>query len=250
MMETDAIREQRRLKFLAKMEKKDQLNKNKFIKKPDTNISQKSPYQIDNTNSNNGTINRSPYNQDNNNDNGTLASKFTPINNIKKDSHEYPYYQSNLNQFTPKSQPQNSTSNHSSYVQKYTNLTKLKQNITTTFYIKKITLLVLIILHCLQFQMIYHWKTFLTTVIITELTAIITMFKINSQIKKIAEIKENIPEENNNQFEQVTNFFVSNFGFVDSIFSYYNIAFDLISDFSFIALINVLYFLITSYLSD
>ena len=138
---------------------------------------------------------------------------------------------------------------HNIKCQIYTNLTKLKQNITTTFYIKKTALLVLIILHCLQFQMIYHWKAFLTTVIITELTAIITMFKINSQIKQIAEIKENIPEENN-QFEQVTYFFVSNFGFVDSIFSYYNIAFDLISDFSLIALINVLYFLITSYLSD
>ena len=33
MMETDAIREQRRLKFLAKMEKKDQLNKNMYCGK-------------------------------------------------------------------------------------------------------------------------------------------------------------------------------------------------------------------------
>lgn len=241
-METDAIREQRRLKFLAKMEKKDQLHKNKIIK---TNTIQKS--QVDNTNSNNGTIQKNPYNQDNNRN--ITHGQATPFNSIKKDSFEDAYYQRNLTQSTPKAKPQKFTSNHSSYAQKYTNLTKLKQNIATTFYIKKVALVVLTIVHCLKFKMIYQWKNFLATVIITELTAIFTMFTINNQIKKIAEIKENSPEEKN-QFEQVTNFFVSNFGFVDNIFSYYNIAFDLISDFSFIALINVLYFLIASFKSN
>ena len=126
------------------------------------------------------------------------------------------------------------------YLSKYNTLNRSKAYIKLIGYLKKILLMILTLMHCINQYINIEPNQFIVTAAIVEITSFLILYKINSNIKNIS---GNNQQEEDSKIEKMANQFIDTFGFVDTMFMIYNFAYELFTDFSLILLVHVGYFI-------
>ena len=229
-MESQKIKEDRRSKFLKKMEMKNKANK-----KESNNNKLKQTNKIDN------------IPQDKNLDNHNQTSFY----NKKSNLNEKNLNQNNeiLNQNLQKELLNNNQSkkeiDFKSIIEqqnKYDYMMNF-QNI-----IKKILIIILSIIHCINYPPLDNEFVFKYTFIILELSSFFFnryYYSKKADLRKKM-INSNIDNDRQNQIEKLIQTLLNNFGFLSQIFVFFKAFKDVISDISILISINVIYFIIKS----
>ena len=223
MMETEEIRKQRRMKFLQKMEAKNKQTQNKYSRSSNSLMNKNIPEQP------------SPYNANNN-----THFDFSNIQSNPNPERAFPHTPTNVNNNKVNDKESNTT--NSMYLSKYNTLNRSKAYIKLIGYLKKILLMILTLMHCINQYISIEPNQFIVTAAIVEITSFLILYKINSNIKNIS--GNNQQEEGDSKIEKMANQFIDTFGFVDTMFMIYNFAYELFTDFSLILLVHVGYFII------
>ncbi len=252
-MESHKIKEDRRAKFLAKMQNKNKSKKDKKetdIKPPSEQKPQPIPQvnpipqqplpNLNNILNNNNSNNNS--NSSNNNTNPDL-SKF--INNLNS-------FSKMINTTLKGNSQDNTAADKTQFQPNYQNTPKINYNeilektnqfdymINFQSILKKILIIILTILHCLNYQPLNNSFIFKYTFIVLEMSSLLFNKYYNDQKNNLI---KNI--QNNNMVGQPpaqTDLF--SFGIFNYVFFIFNLIRDIIADISIIIIINIMFFLI------
>ena len=238
-MESNEIKENRRAKFLSKMNFINNFNQNNY-----------------NTNTNNNLIyhpQNIPGNQSINNFYNNQYQYHNPGNNINNNSGYH-----NFNSFNTYQQNNVLNNSPNNYQFKYNNnenkinftilLDKMNQfdyMINFQIILKKIFIIILTILHCLDYPPLNNSFIFKYTLIVLEMSSLLFNKYYNEQKKNLNK-KNNINEEPSGQIEIIVEFLKSQFTIFNQFFYVIKFIIDMIIDFSILFIINVLFFIISN----
>lgn len=260
-MESQKIKDNRRTKFLSKME-----NKKKTIKKQSQNSSpfnniysmpQISPFSqgqnIHTINTNFNYINNQNLNNLNNNIDLLHNLTNQNINNIRANN----YLNNNLNNNFGNNYINN---NFQSYYRKRPkiNYNQLLEKIEQFDYminfqsiLKKIIIIILTILHCLKYTPLQKIFIFKYTLIVLEISSLLFNKYYYDQKKYLTENVLN--QKNNNisvqppdQKDSISQLLMDNLGIFNKAIVFYNFIKDIIADIFILFIINVTFFLINN----
>ena len=238
-MESNEIKENRRAKFLSKMNFINNFNQNNY-----------------NPNTNNNLI----YHQQNipgiqsiNNFYNNHYQYHNPGNNINNNSGYH-----NFNSFNTYQQNNVLNNSPNNYQFKYNNnenkinftilLDKMNQfdyMINFQIILKKIFIIILTVLHCLDYPPLNNSFIFKYTLIVLEMSSLLFNKYYNEQKKNLNK-KNNINEEPSGQIEIIVEFLKSQFTIFNQFFYVIKFIIDMIIDFSILFIINVLFFIISN----
>jgi hypothetical protein len=262
-MEDKKIKENRRAKFLAKMGNKNKPKKD--IKEP--NIAPPSKTEI---NSQPQPISpANPNSQQPNTQTTKLPSLNSIMNNSNNSNPDLNKFINNLNSFskmintTLKSNNQDNSfgnNNNNQSQSTYQNSPKINYNevlekmsqfdymINFQSILKKILIIILTILHCLNYQPLNNSFIFKYTFIVLEMSSLLFNKYYNDQKKSLT-----MGTQNNNmtgqppdQMENISQFIKNNFDIFNYVFFIFNLIRDIIADISIIIIINIVFFLINN----
>ena len=238
-MESNEIKENRRAKFLSKMNFINNFNQNNY-----------------NPNTNNNLIYHQqniPGNQSINNFYNNQYQYHNPGNNINNNSGYH-----NFNSFNTYQQNNVLNNSPNNYQFKYNNnenkinftilLDKMNQfdyMINFQIILKKIFIIILTILHCLDYPPLNNSFIFKYTLIVLEMSSLLFNKYYNEQKKNLNK-KNNINEEPSGQIEIIVEFLKSQFTIFNQFFYVIKFIIDMIIDFSILFIINVLFFIISN----
>ena len=238
-MESNEIKENRRAKFLSKMNFINNFNQNNY-----------------NPNTNNNLIyhpQNIPGIQSINNFYNNHYQYHNPGNNINNNSGYH-----NFNSFNTYQQNNALNNSPNNYQFKYNNnenkinftilLDKMNQfdyMINFQIILKKIFIIILTILHCLDYPPLNNSFIFKYTLIVLEMSSLLFNKYYNEQKKNLNK-KNNINEEASGQIEIIVEFLKSQFTIFNQFFCVIKFIIDMIIDFSILFIINVLFFIISN----
>jgi len=238
-MESNEIKENRRAKFLSKMNFINNFNQNNY-----------------NPNTNNNLIyhpQNIPGIQSINNFYNNQYQYHNPGNNINNNSGYH-----NFNSFNTYQQNNVLNNSPNNYQFKYNNnenkinftilLDKMNQfdyMINFQIILKKIFIIILTILHCLDYPPLNNSFIFKYTLIVLEMSSLLFNKYYNEQKKNLNK-KNNINEEPSGQIEIIVEFLKSQFTIFNQFFYVIKFIIDMIIDFSILFIINVLFFIISN----
>ena len=111
--------------------------------------------------------------------------------------------------------------------------------------LKKIFIIILTILHCLDYPPLNNSFIFKYTLIVLEMSSLLFNKYYNEQKKNLNK-KNNINEEPSGQIEIIVEFLKSQFTIFNQFFYVIKFIIDMIIDFSILFIINVLFFIISN----
>ena len=235
-MENQKIKEDRRRKFLEKMESRNKANK--MNKKQ--------------SNNNNNTNNFSTSIQQNKIDNQQQNK-----NNINNINNQSPFFNiasnpniNNINQNQVKDLLNNIFNNQNKKEIDFKNIIeqtdKYDYMINFQNILKKIFIIILSIIHCLNYPPLNNIFVFKYTFIILELSSVFFnkyYYSKKADLRKMI-IDPNKDNEYQNQVTKIIQSILNNFGFVSQIFVYFKAIKDVFSDICILVIINSIYFII------
>ena len=253
-MESREIKENRKAKFLSKMVFKNNIINHESIYNPITNNSSLSyrqnfpeNYQINNffnnpyQNSQNIINNNNVDNDSNNNfQNFNSFFQYQHNNTINNSPHNNYLFQYNQNE--PKI-------NFSILLEK---LNQFDYMINFQIILKKIFIIILTVLHCLNYSPLNNCFIFKYTLIVLEMSSLLFNKYYNVQKKSLTENSLNQNNNNNNReqpsepIETIAKFLKNNLRTFNQFFYLFKFLVDIIIDFSILFIINVFFFIINN----
>jgi hypothetical protein len=216
MSESQAVRDQRKARFMEKMKLK-----NKGIKSFDKEIN-------------------------------------TGFSNVNKQTeflgkNEQMYSNNNINNNTNKGK----VHDDGKYLERYTKIGKYKNYKTYVILIKKISIILLSILHCLYYNKITLSKyQIIFTSFILEFTALAIDFTLTYNIKALSPKSNSTPLDQSMQIqstgsylEKNFNYIITNYSFIDNFINLFTILKDAFSDYFICLSINIFFIIFSSYKS-
>jgi hypothetical protein len=250
-MESQKIKENRRAKFLAKMENQNKTKKEKKETPSEPNPQPKpqpnpvSPQKLPNLNE---IIKNNTSNTNTNNPN--LNMFINNLNSVSK-----------IINSTLKSNTQDNTHNNDNQFQPtYQNAPKINYNevlekmnqfdymINFQSILKKILIIILTILHCLNYQPLNNSFIFKYTFIVLEMSSLLFNKYYNDQKKSLTRgiQNNNMAGQPPDQMEKLSQFIKNNLDMFNYVFFIFNLIRDIIADISIIIIINIMFFLINN----
>jgi len=231
-MENQKIKEDRRRKFLEKMESRNKANKGnkkQSNNNPNNNNTSIPQNKIDTPQQNKNTINQSPF--------FNMAS--TPnINNINQNQAKD--LLNNIFNNQNKNKKEIDFKNIIEQTDKYDYMINF-QNI-----LKKILIIILSIIHCFNYPPLNNIFVFKYTFIILELSSVFFnkyYYSKKADLRKMI-VDPNKDNEYQNQITKMIQSILNNFGFVSQIFVFFKAIKDVFSDICIFVIINSIYFII------
>ena len=250
-MESQKIKENRRAKFLAKMENQNKTKKEKKETPSEPNPQPKpqpnpvSPQKLPNLNE---IIKNNTSNTNTNNPN--LNMFINNLNSVSK-----------IINSTLKSNTQDNTHNNDNQFQPtYQNAPKINYNevlekmsqfdymINFQSILKKILIIILTILHCFNYQPLNNSFIFKYTFIVLEMSSLLFNKYYNDQKKSLTRgvQNNNMAGQPPDQMEKLSQFIKNNLDMFNYVFFIFNLIRDIIADISIIIIINIMFFLINN----
>ena len=288
-MESQKVKENRRAKFLAKMENKNKANKkeeskkqkivpkdkpineNKVIpqsniiqsNKPENTLEQKNQNAVNNLTgnlpSNNPETEKNKLNNINENNNNLNLNQFienlNSFNNLIKQS-------VNKNKVNDSLKNNNLNNDKNKVIndnQQKNDFTKINFNevleksnqfdymISFQSFLKKILIIILVVIHCLNYPPLDNCNILKYTLIVLEISSLFFNKYYNDQKKQLTKNSLSQNNENGqspNKIDKLSQFLMTNFNAINSIFVIVNVIKDIISDIAILFIINVLFFLL------
>ena len=272
-MESQKIKENRKAKFLAKMENKNKVNK-KETKKKDSTPSNTNPSSANNpisqkpdlpinqpTNSSFEQVNKNPNNIITNNikNNPNLNTFINNINSFNKminqnfeDNQKKNILNDNLNNNNNNNNSQTPSNNKGSpkinFNELLEKINQLDYMINFQNILKKILIIILSILHCLNFSSLENSFILKYTLVALEISSLFFNKYYNDQKKIIKNsiVKNNKDGQSIHQIEKISQFVMDNFGIFNLVFIIYNFIMDIFADISILFIINIVFFLMNT----
>ena len=269
-MESQKIKDNRRAKFLAKLESQNKANKKDKPKKvstadtsqpqpnsqinlasPQTNI-QPNPTPSTQTTSNANNNNINEFNLNN------MMNTFSSLNNIlgqnaMNNQQKNLFNNNNNNNFNNNGNnksdfiPNNQGGQKFNYNEIMEKLNQIDYMINFQSVLKKILLIILSIIHCLQYQPLDNGFVLKYTLIVLEISSLLFNKYYNDQKKNLSKnYNNNTLGQTPNQLEKITQFLTNNFGIFNQAFFIIITIKDIFVDISIMFIINVLFFLMNS----
>ena len=242
-MESQRIKENRREKFLSKMEKRNN-NNNCRSNNLSSFISNTSPITKDYPSifQFSGVNNQKKCNYLNNNPN---LSSFTGNNNSYFNSFNQNHFTNNSVNNQIKFNHNNNKVNYSEIIEK---INQFDYMINFQSIIKKILLIILTLFHCWNYPPLEDTFVFKYTFIILELTSLFFNKYYNDRKKEISKNGFNNYDNGKSsdeigKIDLIFNYLIKYFGIFNHIFVIINFVNDFILDLSIIFIINILFFL-------
>ena len=241
-MESARIKENRKAKFLSKMDFNNNIIYNNSIsygQNPPENHQvnnfynnpyQNSPYHINNNNADN----------ESNNNYQNFNSFFQHQQNNVLNNNPNNNFQFQYNQNEPKI-------NFSILLEK---LNQLDYMINFQSILKKIFIIILTVLHLLNYSPLNNCFIFKYTLFVLEMSSLLFNKYYNEQKKNLT--KNNLKQNNNNMFEQpselieVITIIFKNLRYFNQFFYLFKFLVDIIIDFSILLIINVFFFIMNN----
>ena len=231
-MESQKIKEERRKKFLEKMEQRNKANK-KESKKNESKQQKKTNIESFNNNTNNqippsDVKAKTGLNSVNSNNN--LLNK-KPLENL-------------LNSFI-NNKSDNPDKKEIDFKNIIEQTEKYDYMINFQKIFRKILIIILSLIHCLNYPPLDNKFVFKYTFILLELSSV---FFNRYYYSKKADLRKKMtnskPDINNqNQIEKIVQLLLDNFGFLSYIFVYFKAIKDIFSDIALIFIIHIIYFI-------
>ena len=291
-MESQKIKENRRAKFLAKMENKNKANKKEENKKQklvpkDKPINENNPILQSNTIQSNkpensleqknqsSTNNLTGKLQSNKSENSSLSDN--KLNNANENNNNLNMNQfienlssiSNLiNQSINKNKVNDLLKNNNLSNDKNKNIKDNQQNkdfskinfnevleksnqfdymISFQSFLKKLLIIILVVIHCLNYPPLDNFNILKYTLIVLEISSLFFNKYYNDQKKQLTKNSFSPNNENGqspNQVDKISQFLMTNFNVINSIFVIVNIIKDIMADIAILFIINILFFLL------
>jgi hypothetical protein len=248
-MESQQIKDNRKAKFLAKMGNKNKTKKEKK-ETPSEQSSQPKPQANPIPQQKLPNLNQIINNSNTNTNNPNLNTFINNLNSVSK------LINSTLKSNTQVNTPQNDNQFQSTYqsapkINYNEVLEKMSQfdyMINFQSILKKILIIILTILHCLNYQPLNNSFIFKYTFIVLEMSSLLFNKYYNDQKKSLT-----MGTQNNNmtgqppdQMENISQFIKNNFDIFNYVFFVFNLIRDIIADISIIIIINIVFFLINN----
>jgi hypothetical protein len=248
-MESQQIKDNRKAKFLAKMGNKNKTKKEKK-ETPSEQSSQPKPQANPIPQQKLPNLNQIINNSNTNTNNPNLNTFISNLNSVSK------LINSTLKSNTQVNTPQNDNQFQSTYqsapkINYNEVLEKMSQfdyMINFQSILKKILIIILTILHCLNYQPLNNSFIFKYTFIVLEMSSLLFNKYYNDQKKSLT-----MGTQNNNmtgqppdQMENISQFIKNNFDIFNYVFFIFNLIRDIIADISIIIIINIVFFLINN----
>ena len=252
-MENQRIKDNRRAKFLAKIENKNRINKNEANQR----VSYDTNYISNPQNNNFGQNTNYYYNQSYQ----SLANN--NFNNINYNSNNFqPNFNPSNNHFNNNSnnyQQNNYINNRFQQNQPKINYNELLEQLSQFDYMinfqsifKKILLIILAIIHCLNYPPLENSFVFKYTLFVLEMSSLFFNKYYNDQKKSLTD--RSLQTNNNNmngqpieqieQIEKIFQFLNDNFKYFNFLITFIKFIKDLIIDFSILYIINIIFLII------
>jgi hypothetical protein len=248
-MESQQIKDNRKAKFLAKMGNKNKTKKEKK-ETPSEQSSQPKPQANPIPQQKLPNLNQIINNSNTNTNNPNLNTFISNLNSVSK------MINSTLKSNTQVNTPQNDNQFQSTYqsapkINYNEVLEKMSQfdyMINFQSILKKILIIILTILHCLNYQPLNNSFIFKYTFIVLEMSSLLFNKYYNDQKKSLT-----MGTQNNNmtgqppdQMENISQSIKNNFDIFNYVFFIFNLIRDIIADISIIIIINIMFFLINN----
>ena len=232
-MENQKIKEDRRRKFLEKMESRNKANKG-------------NKKQSNNNNNTNNFSTSIPQNKiDNQQPNQNNINNQSPFFNIASNPNI-----NNINQNQAKDLLNNIFNNQNKKEIDFKNIIeqtdKYDYMINFQNILKKIFIIILSIIHCLNYPPLNNIFVFKYTFVILELSSVFFnkyYYSKKADLRKMI-VDPNKDNEYQNQVTKIIQSILNNFGFVSQIFVYFKAIKDVFSDICILVIINSIYFII------
>lgn len=242
-MESQKIKENRRAKFLAKMENKNKTKKEKkeTPSEPSSQpIPQPNPISQPKLPNLNEIINNTNINTNTNNPN--LNTFITNLNSVSK------MINSTLKSNTNDNTPNNDNQSKINYNEVLEKMNQFDYMINFQSILKKILIIILTILHCLNYQPLNNSFIFKYTFIVLEMSSLLFNKYYNDQKKSLTRgvQNNNMAGQPPDQMEKLSQFIKNNFDIFNYVFFIFNLIRDIIADISIIIIINIVFFLINN----
>ena len=267
-MESQKIKDNRKAKFLAKLESKNKANKKETKKQTqpanNTNINQPPsqnnlfpPQQNMQTNqSTNIPSNQANQNVINNtiNTNNNL-NDFNLNNMIKNFNSLNNLFNLNLNN----NQQKNLFNNNNEFTSNNINTQKINYNeilekcnqydymINFQSFLKKILVIILSVIHCLNYAPLKESFVVKYTLVVLEISSLLFNKYYNDQKKQLtSNYNRNMNGQPPDQIEKISEFLMNNFGIFNQAFLIANTIKDIFADIAILFIINIIFFLLNS----
>ena len=242
-MESQKIKENRRAKFLAKMENKNKTKKEKkeTPSEPSSQpIPQPNPISQPKLPNLNEIINNNNTNTNTNNPN--LNTFINNLNSVSK------MINSTLKSNTNDNTPNNDNQPKINYNEVLEKMNQFDYMINFQSILKKILIIILTILHCLNYQPLNNSFIFKYTFIVLEMSSLLFNKYYNDQKKSLTRgvQNNNMAGQPPDQMEKLSQFIKNNFDIFNYVFFIFNLFRDIIADISIIIIINIVFFLINN----
>jgi len=242
-MESQKIKENRRAKFLAKMENKNKTKKEKkeTPSEPSSQpIPQPNPISQPKLPNLNEIINNTNTNTNTNNPN--LNTFINNLNSVSK------MINSTLKSNTNDNTPNNDNQPKINYNEVLEKMNQFDYMINFQSILKKILIIILTILHCLNYQPLNNSFIFKYTFIVLEMSSLLFNKYYNDQKKSLTRgvQNNNMAGQPPDQMEKLSQFIKNNFDIFNYVFFIFNLIRDIIADISIIIIINIVFFLINN----
>ena len=232
-MENQKIKEDRRRKFLEKMESRNKANKG-------------NKKQSNNNNNTNNFSTSIPQNKiDNQQPNKNNINNQCPFFNMASNPNI-----NNINQNQAKDLLNNIFNNQNKKEIDFKNIIeqtdKYDYMINFQNILKKIFIIILSIIHCLNYPPLNNIFVFKYTFVILELSSVFFnkyYYSKKADLRKMI-VDPNKDNEYQNQVTKIIQSILNNFGFVSQIFVYFKAIKDVFSDICILVIINSIYFII------
>ena len=266
-MESQKIKDNRKAKFLAKLERKNKTNKKETIKKtqldnntninqspsqnnilpPQQNMQTNQPTNIPTYQANQNVINNT-INTNNNLNDFNLNNMINNFNSLKN------ILNPNLN-----NNQQNNLFNNNEFMSNNKNTQKINYNeilekynqydymINFQSFLKKTLVIILSIIHCLKYPPLNESFVLKYTLVVLEISSLLFNKYYNDQKKQLtSNYDSNMSGQPPDQIEKISEFLMNNFGFFNQAFLIANTIKDIFDDIAIMFIINIIFFLLNS----
>ena len=240
-MESQKIKENRRAKFLAKMENKNKTKKEKK-ETPSEPSSQPVPQPNPIFQPKLPNLNEIINNTNTNTNNPNLNTFINNLNSVSK------MINSTLKSNTNDNIPNNDNQPKINYNEVLEKMNQFDYMINFQSILKKILIIILTILHCLNYQPLNNSFIFKYTFIVLEMSSLLFNKFYNDQKKSLTRgvQNNNMAGQPPDQMEKLSQFIKNNFDIFNYVFFIFNLIRDIIADISIIIIINIVFFLINN----
>ena len=240
-MESQKIKENRRAKFLAKMENKNKTKKEKK-ETPSEPSSQPVPQPNPISQPKLPNLNEIINNTNTNTNNPNLNTFINNLNSVSK------MINSTLKSNTNDNIPNNDNQPKINYNEVLEKMNQFDYMINFQSILKKILIIILTILHCLNYQPLNNSFIFKYTFIVLEMSSLLFNKYYNDQKKILTRgvQNNNMAGQPPDQMEKLSQFIKNNFDIFNYVFFIFNLIRDIIADISIIIIINIVFFLINN----